>query len=288
MCIRDSLKDREGRIKLLKSIIEVLTNNYPVKDDIEFIINITNDPCIIEAIREAYREYRYRKTGVRIEELEKLIPEKKRVFIEKELIKFKQVIIDVYEYGKGIKRIGVFYPVDYYNFARADKVLVLKQFGIDVADPDNVKIIPMFIPWVFFYKADDMVIISYEPLRQGDNEITPSPITIDYIDRILEKLPINDKKKLLKALKKVLVRVSEEGKVVGEIREIQKEGENVQEAKTGERCAISMDGVVIGKDIKGNDVLNNFISPGDLEKLEKIKVKLTQEEKDILSEMEAG
>ena len=73
---------------------------------------------------------------------------------------------------------------------------------------------------------------------------------------------------------------------VGEIREIQSQGDNIQEAKTGERVALSMDGVVIGKNVSEGDVLYTALRDSDIQGLHKVMKKLSAEEKELLQEME--
>jgi len=74
------------------------------------------------------------------------------------------------------------------------------------------------------------------------------------------------------------------GKKIGEIREIQSQGDNVKEAKTGERVALSMDSVIVGKNVNEGDTLENFLRDSDIEGLESIIMKLTPEEKELLKE----
>ncbi len=78
------------------------------------------------------------------------------------------------------------------------------------------------------------------------------------------------------------------GKIVGEIKEIQSRGENIKEAAIGERVALSMDGITMGKDIKEGDVLDNHLRSQDLENLERIKTRLRPDEKELLEEMGNG
>ncbi|RLJ05419.1 MAG: translation initiation factor IF-2 [Candidatus Aenigmatarchaeota archaeon] len=72
--------------------------------------------------------------------------------------------------------------------------------------------------------------------------------------------------------------------IMGEIREIQSQGETVKEAKRGEKVAVSMDGVTVGKDFKEGDILDVYIPEEDLEKLKKVKSKLDESEIEILKE----
>jgi translation initiation factor 5B len=75
------------------------------------------------------------------------------------------------------------------------------------------------------------------------------------------------------------------GNEIGEIREVQSQGENVQEAKTGERVALSMDGVTIGRNVNEGDVLETMLKDSDIDGLEAVRGKLTAEEKELLDEM---
>lgn len=77
-------------------------------------------------------------------------------------------------------------------------------------------------------------------------------------------------------------------KEIGEIKELQAEGENVDIAKAGEKVAISMDGVTVGRQINEGDTLENVLRKSDLEILNKLKQKLSKGEKELLEEMEKG
>src|SRR3989338_7815380 len=81
-------------------------------------------------------------------------------------------------------------------------------------------------------------------------------------------------------------RLKRQCKVVGEIKEVQKSGTNVAEAVSGDRIAISMDDVVIGKHIFENDVLQTDVRGRDLQILEKVKKKLREDEKALLAELQ--
>ncbi len=78
------------------------------------------------------------------------------------------------------------------------------------------------------------------------------------------------------------------GENLGEIREIQSQGDNVKEAGSGERVALSMNDVVVGKNVNEGDVIETALKKSDLQGLEKIKSKLTMQERQLLEEMQAG
>ena len=82
-------------------------------------------------------------------------------------------------------------------------------------------------------------------------------------------------------IKPGFVLVGKEGKI-GELKEIQDNGESRSEAVKGDKVAISMPDVVFGKDVNEGDEISVFLSERDLEILEKVKGKLRQDERELL------
>jgi translation initiation factor 5B len=82
------------------------------------------------------------------------------------------------------------------------------------------------------------------------------------------------------------VRLSKGGKEMGEIKEIQSRGENLKEAGAGERVALSMAGVVVGRDVNEGDELDVLVTEKDMEVLRKLRPKLRGDELELLEEME--
>lgn len=76
----------------------------------------------------------------------------------------------------------------------------------------------------------------------------------------------------------------EDGKLVGRIKGIQSENRPVEEALQGDEVAISIDGVTVGRQIKGGDILYTDIPANDAKKLKEMDV-LTVDEKDILNKI---
>ena len=93
---------------------------------------------------------------------------------------------------------------------------------------------------------------------------------------------------VMKGIIKPKTDLSNKGEPLGEVREIQSRGENVQQAEAGERVAISMMGVVFGKDVNEGDELEAVVSNKAFEVLKKLKSKLRGDELEILEEMEDG
>ena len=76
--------------------------------------------------------------------------------------------------------------------------------------------------------------------------------------------------------------IREDGKLVGRIKGIQSENKAVDEAMQGEEVAISIEGVTVGRQIKGGDILYTDLPESDAKKLKEMDV-LSVDEKDILN-----
>lgn len=85
-------------------------------------------------------------------------------------------------------------------------------------------------------------------------------------------------------LKKGSVLKRKDGKIVGKVKDIQKENRSIEFAKTGERVAISIQEAVVGRTFKDNATLISHITPKDLEVLRKYVDRITQDEKMLLKE----
>ena len=74
----------------------------------------------------------------------------------------------------------------------------------------------------------------------------------------------------------------EDGKVIGTIRGIQSENKSIEEAIQGQEVAISIEGVTVGRQIKGDDILYTSIPESDAKKLKEMDA-LNIDEKDVLN-----
>ncbi len=71
----------------------------------------------------------------------------------------------------------------------------------------------------------------------------------------------------------------------GQIKQIQSQGRNIDEANQGDKVAISIDGPVVGRGLKEGDEFYTDISPSEYKKLMKYNTLLTQGEKQVLEEI---
>ena len=77
-----------------------------------------------------------------------------------------------------------------------------------------------------------------------------------------------------------------QGKIIGKIEQIQKEGSNVSEAKCNDKLAVSISGPTVGRQIKEGDELYTAMSNENLKKLEELKELLTKSEVEVLEEIQ--
>ncbi len=75
------------------------------------------------------------------------------------------------------------------------------------------------------------------------------------------------------------------GEIVGEVREIQKEKEKVDEAAAGQQLAISCDGIHYGKNVNENDILYVYLTSDEIKMWEEKKAMLGGDEKAIFEEV---
>ena len=85
-------------------------------------------------------------------------------------------------------------------------------------------------------------------------------------------------------IKKDMHLMKEDGKILGSIKGIQSENKAVEEARQGEEVAISIEGITIGRQVKGGDILFTDLPASDAKKLRDMGV-LNIDEKDVLNKI---
>ncbi|MFW5911956.1 MAG: translation initiation factor IF-2 [Candidatus Hadarchaeota archaeon] len=79
--------------------------------------------------------------------------------------------------------------------------------------------------------------------------------------------------------------MNKEGERIGTLKEIQSEQETVNEARTGDELALSIQGPTVGRDIKEGDVLYVDISNQQMKELKDISDMLSEDEKQVMNEI---
>jgi translation initiation factor 5B len=78
--------------------------------------------------------------------------------------------------------------------------------------------------------------------------------------------------------------MKDDGRVLGIIKSIQSENKPIDEAIQGQEVAISIEGITVGRQIKGEEILFSDIPTSDAKKLREMDV-LNQDEKDVLNKI---
>jgi translation initiation factor 5B len=86
-------------------------------------------------------------------------------------------------------------------------------------------------------------------------------------------------------LKPGIIMKRKDGKIIGRIKEIQREGQTIHEARKGDRVAVSMEEPVIGRHIQEGDILISVLSENDIKILKEVYDKLSDDEKELLAEL---
>ncbi len=75
-----------------------------------------------------------------------------------------------------------------------------------------------------------------------------------------------------------------DGRIIGTIKGMQSENKPVEEAIQGQEVAISIEGVTVGRQIKGEDIFYTDIPGSDAKKIRDMDV-LNIDEKDVLNKI---
>ena len=73
-----------------------------------------------------------------------------------------------------------------------------------------------------------------------------------------------------------------DGRVIGSVKTVEKEGQQIGEAKSGDRVAISMEEPTVGRQIEEGDVLSAALGDNDLKLLREVFEYLSAEERELL------
>ena len=76
-----------------------------------------------------------------------------------------------------------------------------------------------------------------------------------------------------------------DGQLVGRIKQVQVDGETVPKASRGKKCAIAIDGPVVGRTINENETLFTWMTEDDYRELIRLERLLSGDEKQALSEI---
>jgi len=207
---------------------------------------------------------------------------------------FKDAEIPIKDAGVGkITRKAV---VEASNVAAADHYLgVVLGFNVDILDEareesnnSGIKIIWSNIIYHLLDQYNEWVKEEKEREKKEMLAKLPWPgklkLLPGYVFRV-NKPAIFGVEVLGGRLKKQYKLMNKAGEVVGEVREIQKEKEKVEEATSGQQLAISCDGIDYGKNVQEGDILYVAMGPDEIKLWDTKLGMLNDEEKTILEEV---
>lgn len=115
-------------------------------------------------------------------------------------------------------------------------------------------------------------------------ENTPHPAQVKVLPGFLfrQKKPAVFGVEVLAGTVKSGSRLTNRGKEIGEVKEIQDQGESKKQAEKGDKVAISMPDVVFGKHVNEGDELEVFLTDNQRQLLERVRHKLRQDEQELL------
>ncbi len=90
---------------------------------------------------------------------------------------------------------------------------------------------------------------------------------------------------VMKGIIKSDSRLKKDGENIGNVKELQNQGENVSEAKAGEKVAVSIDGAIVGRNINEGDELDVRLNDHDISVLNKLRHRLRGDEIELLNEI---
>ncbi len=79
--------------------------------------------------------------------------------------------------------------------------------------------------------------------------------------------------------------MNEQGETITSIKSMQKDKDNVHEARKGVQLALSMDGVTVGRQVKEGDILYTAVPEEDFRKMKKLKKYLSKDEIEAIKEI---
>ena len=76
-----------------------------------------------------------------------------------------------------------------------------------------------------------------------------------------------------------------DGKILGRIKELKKESQSITEAKKGDKVALSMEDVVIGRTINEGEIIESVLNSEDIRVLREVWDRLNEDERELLEEI---
>jgi len=247
-------KTLEEAEKLLDSI-EQEQEEVEIKAETEGLILKADTIGSLEALINIFRDYPIREATIgQMTKTDIIKAEANNDILHKAVIGFNTKIseeMEKFARDKNVKILesNIVYRLleDYAKWTEAEKEEIKKKELDSLVRPAKIKILPGCV-----FRASNPAIVGCEVLG--------GIIKPDY-------------------------KIMKDGKEIGEVKQIQIQGKNVDEAKIGDKVAISIIGPTVGRQIDESDVLYTDVPGGDYKKMMQLEKFLTEHEKSVLEEI---
>lgn len=168
----------------------------------------------------------------------------------------------------------------------AFNVKILPEAKEELADSD-VTLFHQDVIYTIMEKYDEWYVQTKEKLEKKRRQTYTHPGMIKILPEFIFRLShpaIFGVRVLAGRITQDMKLMREDGRIIGRIKGIQEANQSVDEAKQGAEVAVSVDGITIGRQVKGGDILFTDIPEDDAKRLRDMDV-LTLDEKDVLEKI---
>jgi len=192
-------------------------------------------------------------------------------------------------------KVGAVNKADVIEAAAMDEPIIF-AFNVPISDEINALIkdndVKLFSSDIIYRIVEDYEKYKEEKKRMKEEELMKSVVMPARL-RILPGYVFRQSKpavfgvEILAGTLKQGVKLKKmgTGKIVGIVKGLQLKGDTVKEAKIGDRIAVSMDDVIVGRNVREGETLETVITRRDAKVIERIKDKLRQDELELFEEL---
>jgi len=155
------------------------------------------------------------------------------------------------------------------------------------ADENHIKILNFPVIYHLIEEYEDWVELEKKKIEAKQLESITKPCKIKimkgYVFR--QSNPAICGVEVLNGVCKKGIFLMKNGKQITQIKAMQKEKKNIQEAEKGEQVALSLTNITIGRQVNEEDILYSYINEDEFRTLKKFKEFLSKDDKEVLKEI---
>lgn len=165
---------------------------------------------------------------------------------------------------------------------------VVLGFNVPHAESENVKVFTSQVVYTLIDDYEEFVARQKESIRKAEMAALVSPVKIMLLPgyTFRQSNPaVMGVEVVSGTLKTHTPLMNQNGETLTQVKGLQLEQKNIEQAGKNARCAVSMPGVVVGRQVKEGDVLYSAIPEDDFRKYKELKEHLSADEREILKEV---